>query len=315
MSLGALIRRLLGAIAVLFVVVSASFFIMRAAPGGPFDADRPLPPEVRANLNARYGLDQPLLTQYLQQMERIFLHGDFGPSMKYPDRSVNEILAEGLPVSAVLGLQALLLALLLGLPAGLHAGWWRGRWDDHAAMGVAMLGVSIPNFVLGPVLIWIFALQLGWFDAANWAGPGAGLWPHLRSSLLPSLTLGLYYAAYVARLARGGMLEVSKLDFLRTARAKGLSESAVITRHALRGAVTPVVSFLGPAAAGLLSGSVVVEKVFNLPGLGTHFVHSAFNRDYPLVLGTIVLYSALLVGLNLVVDLAYGWLDPRVRRG
>jgi oligopeptide transport system permease protein len=158
-------------------------------------------------------------------------------------------------------------------------------------------------------------LQLGWFDAANWAGPGAGLGPHLRSSFLPSLTLGLYYAAYVARLARGGILEVSKLDFLRTARAKGLSEPAVIVRHALRGAVTPVVSFIGPAAAGLLSGSVVVEKVFNLPGLGTHFVHSAFNRDYPLVLGTIVLYSALLVGLNLVVDLAYGWLDPRVRRG
>lgn len=313
MSLKAVIRRLLSALAVLWIVASASFFLMRAAPGGPFDADRPLSPQVRANIDARYGLDQPLWRQYLRQMEGV-ARLDFGPSMKYPDRTVNEILKQGLPVSTVLGMQALLVALLVGLPVGFYAGWVRGRWQDPVLMGGAMVGVSIPNFVLGPLLLYAFALQLGWFDSANWAGPSAGLWAHVRSSALPSLSLGLYYAAYVARLARGGMLEVSSQDYVRTARAKGLSEPVIITQIT-RGAITPVVSFLGPAAAGLLSGSVVIEKIFNLPGLGTHFVQSAFNRDYPLVMGTIVLYSALLVLLNLVVDLAYHWLDPRVRRG
>ncbi len=310
--IGFILRRLLSAAAVLFVVITASFFIMRLAPGGPFDQDREMPAEVRANLEARWHLDESIGQQYVRQLTLIAVHGDFGPSMKTPDRTVNQILAEGLPVSLVLGAQALLVALIIGLPIGLYAGLKQNSLGDHVAMGAAMTGVSIPNFVLGPLLIYAFALQLPWFDSANWAGPGAGLWAHLRSSGLPSLTLGLYYAAYVARLSRGGMLEIVRLDFIRTARAKGLSERQVVTRHALKGALLPVVSFLGPAFASLLTGSVVIEKIFNLPGLGTHFVQSAFNRDYPLVLGTIVLYSALLVTLNLVVDVLYTLLDPRV---
>jgi oligopeptide transport system permease protein len=305
--------RVFSAVLVIFVVITASFFVMRAAPGGPFDQDRALPESIRANLEAKYHLDESLGVQYVRQLESIALHGDFGPSMKYPDRSVNEILADGLPVSLVLGVQALLIAVLIGLPAGLLAGLKQNRWPDYVAMTGAMTGVSIPNFVLGPLLILAFAIWLPWFDSANWAGPGAGWGPHFRSSFLPSLTLGLYYAAYIARLSRGGMLEVVRQDWMRTARAKGLSEWTVVTRHALKGALIPVVSFLGPAFAGLLTGSVVIEKIFNIPGLGTHFVQSAFNRDYPLVLGTIVLYASLLVVLNLAVDVAYTVLDPRVR--
>ena len=307
-----LLRRLVSSVVVLWVIVTASFFVMKAAPGGPFDQDRKLAPEVRASIEAKYHLDQPLWRQYGLQMESLLLHGDFGPSMKYQDRTVNEILADGLPVSALLGLEGMLLALLLGVPAGLIAGLKQGRWQDRTTMVAALVGVSVPSFVAGPLLIWLFGVHWQVFDAAGWVGPDQGLWAHLRSSLLPALTLGLYYAAYIARLTRSGMLEVVRQDFIRTARAKGLSETAVVVRHALRGALGPVVSFLGPAFAGVMTGSVVVEKIFNIPGLGTHFVNSAFNRDYPLVLGTIVLYSALLVVLNVVVDLLYGVLDPRV---
>ena len=306
------LKRLFSSFVVLFVVVTASFFVMKAAPGGPFDADRSLPDEVKANIEAKYHLDQPLLTQYALQLESIFVHGDFGPSMKYPDRSVNEILGEGLPVSLLLGLQAFILALFIGIPTGLYAGLKQNTWQDYSSMTVAMAGVSIPNFVLGPLLIYFFAVQNPWFDAANWRGLEQGLWGHFQSSFLPSLTLGLYYGAYIARLTRGGMLEIIRQDYIRTARAKGLAEQVVVARHALKGALIPVVSYLGPAFARLLSGSVVVEKVFNIPGLGTHFVNSAFNRDYPLVIGTIVLYSALLVALNLAVDILYTFLDPRV---
>ncbi len=306
-----LLRRLLSAVFVLFIIITASFFVMKAAPGGPFDTDRKLPPEVKANIEAKYHLDQPLFTQYLRQMGSIVLRGDFGPSMKYPDRTVNEILADGFPVSVVLGTQAMFIALLIGLPAGLLAGLKQNRWQDYTAMGTAMVGVSIPNFVLGPLLIWIFAIRLNWVGAAGWKWD-EGFVAHLGASLLPSLTLGVYYAAYIARLTRSGMLEVVRQDYIRTARAKGLAEWVVVVRHALKGAIVPVVSFLGPAFAGMLTGSVVIEKIFNIPGLGTHFVNSAFNRDYPLVLGTIVLYSAILIVLNLVVDVLYTLLDPRV---
>lgn len=297
---------------VIFVVVTASFFIMRAAPGGPFDADKKLDPEVEKNIRAKYHLDKPMYEQYARQMKSILIDFDFGPSMKYQDRTVNELIAEGLPVSIILGVQALIIALIIGLPAGLLAGLKQNTLTDYTTMTGAMAGVSIPNFVLGPVLIYFFAIQFQWFDAANWAGPGKGLSAHFKSSFLPSVTLGFYYAAYVARLTRGGMLEIIRQDYIRTARAKGLSELVVVNRHALRGAIIPVVSFLGPAFARLLSGSVVIEMIFNIPGLGTHFVQSAFNRDYPLVLGTIVIYSSLLVVLNLVVDIAYTLLDPRV---
>ncbi len=307
-----ILRRIVSAFGVLFIILTLSFFVMKAAPGGPFDQDRKLPVEVKKNIEAKYNLDKPMWEQYLLQMNSILFHGDFGPSMKYQDRSVNEILAEGFPVSVTLGLQGMLIALLIGLPAGLLAGLKQNRWQDYTSMTTAMLGVSVPNFVLGPILIMIFAIGLGWFDAAGWNGFEKGPIAHLRSSFLPSITLGVYYAAYVARLTRSGMLEIVRQDYIRTARAKGLSEQVVVVRHALKGAVIPVVSFLGPAFAGMLTGSVVIEKIFNIPGLGSHFVNSAFNRDYPLVLGTIVLYSAILVMLNLVVDVLYTLLDPRV---
>lgn len=305
-------RRLLSSVAVIFVVITASFFIMRAAPGGPFDQDKKLSDEIRRNIEAKFHLDKPLYEQYLRQLKSIVVDFDFGPSLKKPNVTVNEIIASGLPVSMVLGAQALFIALLIGLPAGLLAGLKQNKIPDYAAMTGAMAGVSIPNFVLGPLLIWVFAIQLGWFAATGWNGPGEGLAAHWNTGFLPSVTLGLFYAAYVARLTRGGMLEIIRQDYIRTARAKGLSEGVVVRRHSLKGALLPVVSFLGPAFAGMLTGSVVIEKVFNIPGLGREFVDSAFNRDYPLVLGTIVLYSALLVVLNLVVDILYSFLDPRV---
>lgn len=307
-----IIRRLLSSVVVIFVIITASFFVMKVAPGGPFDADRKLPSEVKKNIEAKYHLDKPVWQQYLLQMESIVVHGDFGPSMKQPGRTVNEILAEGFPVSMVLGIQALFIALLIGLPAGLVAGLKQNTWVDYTVMTGAMAGVSVPNFVLGPLLIWLFAIKMQWFDAANWAGLSAGIGPHIATSFLPSLTLGMYFAAYIARLTRGGMLEIIRQDYIGTARAKGLAEQIIVRRHALKGAIIPVVSYLGPAFAGMLTGSVVIEKIFNIPGLGTHFVNSAFNRDYPLVIGTIVLYLALLVLLNLVVDILYTVLDPRV---
>lgn len=307
-----ILKRIASSFLVIFIIITASFFVMKVAPGGPFDADRKLPDEVKKNIEAKYHLDKPLWQQYTLQMKSIVIDGDFGPSMKYPDRTVNEILADGLPVSMLLGVQSLFIALLIGLPAGLISGLKQNTLTDYSTMTAAMAGVSVPNFVLGPLLIWLFAIKFQWFDAANWAGLSQGLGPHIATSFLPSLTLGMYFAAYIARLSRGGMLEIIRQDYIGTARAKGLSEQMVVLRHALKGAIIPVVSYLGPAFAGMLTGSVVIEKIFNIPGLGTHFVNSAFNRDYPLVLGTIVLYSALLVLLNLVVDVLYTVLDPRV---
>ncbi|NBB74942.1 MAG: ABC transporter permease subunit [Bacteroidetes bacterium] len=307
-----ILKRLVSSVLVLVIIVTASFFIMRVAPGGPFDTERSMPEEVLQNIQAKYNLDKPLWQQYLLQMKSIMLEGDFGPSMKYPNKSVNDILAEGLPVSMTLGVQSLVVALLIGLPAGLIAALKQNQWADYTAMTGAMVGISIPNFVLGPILIALFAIELPWFAAAGWNSLSAGLVPYLQTSVLPSLALGSAYAAYVARLTRGGMLEITRQDYIQTARAKGLREWLIVRRHALRGALIPVVSYLGPAFAGMLTGSIVIEQIFNIPGLGSHFVNSAFNRDYPLVLGTIVLYSGLLVVLNLVVDIAYTVLDPRV---
>jgi oligopeptide transport system permease protein len=241
-------------------------------------------------------------TQYAQYLKTL-VSGSLGNSMK-TDLTVLETLEAGVPYTVQLGLQALLIAMLLGIPAGLFAGLKQNTMADYTTMTVAMVGVSVPNIVLGPLLILLFSLELGWFTAVGWEK-----W---TDSILPSFTLGLYYAAYVARLTRGGMLEIIRKDFIRTARAKGLRERAVVFRHALKGALLPVVSYLGPALAALLTGSVVVEEIFNLPGIGTHFVRSALNRDYNLVLGTIILYASVLVLLNLVVDVLYTFLDPRV---
>lgn len=302
--LGFILRRVAGFVPVLFVIVSLSFFIMRLAPGGPFDQDRALPEQVRANIEARYHLDEPLWTQYLRYLGDV-ARGDLGPSFRYPDRSVNELLGLGFPVSLLLGSCAMTIAVLAGGTAGLLAGVRRNSLVDYLAMSLALGGVSVPNFVLGPILMLAFALGLGWLPVAGW-----GTWRHL---ILPSLTLGVFYAAYVARLTRAGILEVVGQDFIRTARAKGLREAAVILRHAVPSAILPVVTYLGPASAAVLTGSVVVETIFSIPGIGRYFVGAALNRDYTMVLGTVVSYSVLLLTLNLAVDVLYAWLDPRVQ--
>jgi len=302
--LGYILRRVTGFFPVLFVIVSLSFFMMRLAPGGPFDQERALPEQVRANIEARYHLDEPLWRQYLRYLGDVG-RGDLGPSFRYPDRSVNELLNLGFPVSLTLGLCALGVALTLGGTAGVLAGLKRNGLVDYLTMSFALGGVSVPNFVLGPILMLIFALGLGWLPVAGW-----GSWRHL---ILPSITLGTFYAAYVARLTRAGMLEVIGQDFIRTARAKGLREATVVLRHALPGAILPVVTYLGPASAAVLTGSVVVETIFSIPGIGRYFVSSALNRDYTMVLGTGVFYSVLLLLFNLIVDVLYAYLDPRVQ--
>jgi oligopeptide transport system permease protein len=301
---GYIVRRVAGFVPVLFVIISLAFFMMRLAPGGPFDQERALPPQVRANIEARYHLDEPLSRQYLRYLGDV-LRGDLGPSFRYPDRSVNELLGLGFPVSLALGLCGLGVALLLGGTSGIVAALRRNSLLDYLSMSFALGGVSVPNFVLGPILMLIFALWLGWLPVAGW-----GTWRHL---ILPSLTLGTFYAAYIARLTRAGMLEVIGQDFIRTARAKGLRDAAVVLRHALPSAILPVVTYLGPASAAILTGSVVVETIFSIPGIGRYFVGSALNRDYTMVLGTVVFYSALLLVLNLVVDVLYAYLDPRVQ--
>ena len=302
--LGFVLRRSLGLIPTLLAIVVLSFLVIRLAPGSPFESERGIPPEVLVDLKAKYGFDRPLLEQlgrYLAGLAR----GDLGLSTKYPQRSVNEIIADGFPATLQLGAVALAWALLIGLGAGiLGAVRQNSRWD-YGLMALAMLGISVPTFVLGPLLVLIFALTF-------YALPPAG-WGELRHVLLPGLTLGAYYAAYIARLTRAGMLEVVHADYVRLARAKGLSEPVIVARHMLRGGLLPVVTFLGPATANLLVGSVVVEKIFATPGIGPYFVDAAFNRDYFLVMGIVVLYSAFLLVMNLLVDVAYGLMDPRIR--
>jgi oligopeptide transport system permease protein len=300
-----LLRRLLEFIPVLFVIITVTFFLVRLAPGGPFDRDKRISPEAMQRIEAYYHLDAPLFRQYLDYLGGV-MQGDLGPSFKKSSRSVREWILLRLPVSLELGAYALLVALGLGLGAGIVASLRPNSALDHAPMGLAMAGICIPNFVLGPVLVLIFALWLPWLPVAGWHSSA--------SKVLPSLTLGAMYAAYIARLTRAGMLEVLSQDFIRTARAKGLSEPQVVLKHALRGGVQPVVAFLGPAAAGLLTGSFVVETIFQVPGLGREFVESAFNRDYTMIIGTVLVYAVLVLFLNLAADIAHAWLDPRIRR-
>lgn len=298
------VRRLLQLIPVLFVIVTATFFMLRAAPGGPFTAERAVSPEVLRNLEAHYGLDQPVWRQYLTYLGHL-LHGDLGPSFKYSNRSVNEIIAGKLPTSLELGGLALAVALVIGLPLGVFAAVRRNTWIDYLCSATGLIGICVPTFVLGPLLALVFGIYLHWFDVSGWDYAG--------DRVLPSFTLGLVYAAYLMRLARGGMLEVLHLDYIRTARAKGAGEARVILRHALRGGLQPVVSFLGPAVAGILTGSFVIETIFQIPGLGREFVTSATDRDYTLVLGLVILYAALVVVMNLAVDVVQVWLNPRLR--
>ncbi len=297
-------RRLLQVIPVLFVIITATFFMVRFVPGGPFTTEKAIAPEILKNLEAHYGLDQSLWHQYLTYLGKI-AHGDFGPSFKYSNRTVNEIIAEKLPVSLELGSLSLAVALIVGLPLGILAAVRRNTWLDYLASSIGMLGICVPTFVMGPLLVLYFAIHLGWVNASGWYG-----W---SDRILPSLTLGFVYSAYIMRLTRGGMLEVLNQDYIRTARAKGASETRIVLRHALRGGLLPVVSFLGPAIAGILTGSFVIETIFQIPGLGREFVNSAFNRDYTLVLGTVILYATLIVLLNLMADIALVWLNPKLK--
>ncbi len=298
--------RLLQAVPVLLVVATITFALLRFLPGGPFDREKTLPPEILRNVEARYHLDEPLARQYLRYLGGI-ARGDLGPSYKYVGRDVVDVLADALPVSLQLGSLALLLALLIGVPAGLAAAVRQGSVSDRAIMLLTVLGISVPGFVLGAGLVLGVGLKLGWLPAALWEGP--------LYAILPALTLAALPTAYIAQLTRASVLEVIELDYVRTARAKGLSEARVRWRHVLRNALLAVVTYFGPLMATLLTGSFVVEKIFAVPGIGRFFVTAVTNRDYPLVLGVTLLYAALVVLANLVVDLLYAQLDPRIRLG
>jgi oligopeptide transport system permease protein len=299
-----IIRRILEAIPVLLIIATVTFFMLKAAPGGPFDSEKKIRKEVRANMEKHYGLDKPVWQQYATQMRHLAM-GDLGPSFKYPNRTVNELIADSFPVSLELGLWSMLIALVFGLFSGVLAAFKQNTVSDYVPMSLAMIGICVPTFVMGPILISTLALHRDWFNASGWFFP--------RDRILPALTLGAYYAAYIARLSRGGMLEILNQDFIRTARAKGASLPRIIFKHALRGGLLPVVSFLGPAVAGLLTGSFVVETIFQIPGLGRFFVTSAFNRDYTMVMGTVLFYATLILFLNLVVDVVQVWLNPKLR--
>ena len=298
------LRRLLGAIPTLFLLIAFAFFMIRAAPGGPFSRERQLLPEIEANLNAAYHLDEPLYMQFGRYLGGL-LRFDFGPSFQYRDYTVTELIQTGFPVSLKLGGAAMLVALVLGVAAGCIAALRQNRATDHGVMALAMTGISIPNFVMAPLLVLVFAVYLRWLPAA-----GLGGW---RTMVLPVTALALPQIAYLARLTRGSMIEVLRSNFIRTAKAQGLPTWQIVLRHALKPALLPVVSYLGPAAAAVITGSVVIEQIFGVPGIGRFFVTGALNRDYTLVMGVVVFYGTLIIAVNFLVDLAYAWLDPRVK--
>lgn len=300
-----IVKRLLAAIPVLFVVILITFVLVRLAPGGPFDEERNVPEQVLENLNKRYHLDDPAHIQFFQYVGNL-LQGDFGPSYKYPNRSVTEIIYSGVPVTVELGFYALLVAIIIGISTGLLASLKPNTAQDYVPMSLAMVGICLPSFVLGPLLILFFGIWFEWLPVSGW-GQSA------NDKILPALTLGATYAAYIARLTRGGMLEVLSQDYIRTATAMGLPRWRVVLVHALRGGLAPVVSFLGPAAAGLLSGSFVVETVFQIPGMGRFYLQAAFNRDYTMILGTTIFFSALIIVFNLITDIILVWLNPKLR--
>jgi len=316
-----LLKRIVFLLPLLLVISFLAFVLVRLAPGGPFDKERkPAAPEIERNIRARYHLDEPLWKQYLRYLglgwetgpdgqRKLFqgglVRGDFGPSLRYRDHSVNDVLGQGLPVSLTLGFLAFLVAQGIGLPLGFLCAIRQGRWQDHLGSFIAVLAICVPGFVMVPLLIMAFAIHWRWFPPALWESPS--------HAVLPALALGFYFSGRIARLMREGMLGVLKSEFIVTARAKGLSETAVLLRHALPLGILPVVSYSGPLLADLLTGSFVVENVFQIPGIGVFLVNSSLSRDYPMVVGLVLLYAALLLVLNLLVDLSYGWLDPRVR--
>lgn len=299
-----ILKRLLEAVPVLLVVATLAFFLARFAPGGPFDEERALPPAVKAQINAHYGLDKPLAVQYARFLKNL-AQGELGPSYKYHGWDVDELIADRIPTSLALGAGALVFALAVGIPLGAVASIRPNSWLDRLPTGIATLGICLPTFVVGPLLVWVFSNWLGWFNASGWNSPA--------DFVLPAVTLGLAYAAPVARLMRGSMLEVRSQDYMKTAKAKGLSPVRVYFVHGLRNALLPVVTYIGPTAAGLISGSFVVESMFNVPGLGQFFVKAAFNRDFTMIVGTVLFYAAVLVMLNLLAEIILVKLNPRLK--
>lgn len=299
---------------VFVLVVTIVFFMIRFAPGGPFDSEKAVSPQILANLNAKYHLDEPLWKQYGRYWISL-AQGDLGPSFRYANKTVNEIIMDSWGVSIELGLMSLAWALMIGVTAGLLGALKPNTMWDYIPMGFSVIGICLPTFVIGPLLRWVFGIKLNWLPVAGWNdwAEATSLWDYAQYRLLPSLTLGFAFAAYISRLTRGGMMEIRSQDFIRTARAKGLSESKVLFKHAMRGGMLPVVSYMGPALAGIISGALVTEKIFNIPGLGRYFIDGAVNRDYTLVMGTALLSFGLIFVCNLFVDIVYVLLDPRVR--
>ncbi len=299
-------KRILEAIPTLLVLITVSFFLMRFAPGNPFSSERPLPPEVMQNINAKYGLDKPVYQQYLTYLNNI-VHGDFGPSFKYKDFTVNELVSQSLPVSAKIGFFAFIFTVIMGVGVGTLAALKQNSWFDYTIMSTAMLGVVMPSFVLAPALIYFFSIKLGWFPAGGWQDGS------FKFICLPVIGMSLLYVATFARITRGSMIETLNSNFIRTARAKGLSYPYIVMRHALKPAMLPVVSYMGPAFVGIITGSVVIETIFGLPGIGKLFVNAAFNRDYSLVMGITILIGFLFILFNTIVDILLATIDPKIR--
>lgn len=306
-----LLRRLVAGVITLFAIATLSFLVSRFAPGNPFSSEKNVPPAVRRNIERKYGLDRPLLEQYVKILGG-YVRGDLGPSYQYPGRDVAEFVWPGFSVSVRLGAVAFLIAIIGGLMLGVTASAGQNRWPDYGSMSAATLGICVPNFLLGPLLQLAFCFWLTWFDPTGWP-EGWTSWAELKKLVLPAFTLAFVHIAYVSRLTRAGMLDVMHKDFIRTARSKGLSEWSVFLKHGLKNGITPALTYAGPMAAFIVTGSVVVEKIFAIPGLGTHFVNSALNRDYSILMGAILIYSTLVIFFNLVVDVMYAVLDPRVR--
>lgn len=301
-----IIRRALGLIPTMLIIITVCFFLIRVAPGGPFSSEKKLTPQIMRNIQAKYHMDEPILKQYGRYVVNV-LRGDLGPSFKYKDYDVNYYIGQGLPKSLLIGTLSILLALILGIVAGMFSALRQNTWVDYTWMSFAVVGISVPTFVLGPLLMFVFAMKLGWLPVAGWLDEYGAV-----VLILPVATLFYQYFATIARLSRASFLESIRSDYIRTARAKGLKTSYIMMKHVLKGASLPVVSYLGPAFSGIITGSIVVEQIFRVPGLGRHFVQSAFNRDYTMIMGTVIVYSLILVVMNFLVDILYGYLDPRI---
>ncbi len=301
-----IIRRALGLIPTMLIIITVCFFLIRVAPGGPFSSEKKLTPQIMRNIQAKYHMDEPILKQYGRYVVNV-LRGDLGPSFKYKDYDVNYYIGQGLPKSLLIGTLSILLALILGIVAGMFSALRQNTWVDYTWMSFAVVGISVPTFVLGPLLMFVFAMKLGWLPVAGWLDEYGAI-----ALILPVATLFYQYFATIARLSRASFLESIRSDYIRTAKAKGLKTSYIMMKHVLKGASLPVVSYLGPAFSGIITGSIVVEQIFRVPGLGRHFVQSAFNRDYTMIMGTVIVYSLILVVMNFLVDILYGYLDPRI---